>query len=49
VNADAWPAGEPGQPGDLAAAGKRPELAVAAAFGGGLLAAILLRRMASGD
>ena len=46
---NAWSPGEPGQAGDLAAAGERPELAVAAAFGGGLLAAILLRRLASGD
>lgn len=30
-------------------AAQRPELAVAAAFAGGLLAAILLRRIASGD
>jgi hypothetical protein len=49
VNAGAWSPGEPGQAGDLVAAGQRPELAVAAAFGGGLLAAILLRRLASGD
>jgi hypothetical protein len=49
VNVGAWPPAEPGQPGEFAAAGQRPELAVAAAFGGGLLAAILLRRLASGD
>ena len=28
---------------------QRPELAVAAAFAGGLIAALLLRRMAGGD
>jgi hypothetical protein len=50
VNAGAWPpGGAPGQAGELVVAGQRPEVAVAAAFGGGLLAAILLRRLASGD
>jgi hypothetical protein len=49
VNTGAWPPGEMGQAGDMVVAGQRPELAVAAAFGGGLLAAILLRRLASGD
>ena len=32
-----------------ASPGERPELAVAAAFAGGLLAALLLRRIAGGD
>jgi hypothetical protein len=52
VNVGAWPTGQPGQPGAAELAdtgGQRPELAVAAAFGGGVLAAILLRRLASGD
>ena len=49
VNTGAWPPGDPGQAGELGAAAQRPELAVAAAFGGGLLAAILLRRLASDD
>ena len=49
ANVGDWPAAEPGQAGESAAAGQHPELAVAAAFGGGLLAAILLRRRASRD
>jgi hypothetical protein len=50
VNVGAWPPpAEPGQAGEFAAAGQHPEVAVAAAFGGGLLAAILLRRLASRD
>jgi hypothetical protein len=49
VNAGAWSPGESGPAGELAAAEQHPERAVAAAFGGGLLAAILLRRLASGD
>jgi hypothetical protein len=49
VNTGAWSPGEPGPAGALAVAGERPELAVAAAFGGGLLAAILLRRLASSN
>jgi hypothetical protein len=49
VNAGAWSPDAAGQAGDLVVAGQRPELAVAAAFGGGLLAAVLLRRLASGD
>jgi hypothetical protein len=48
VNAGAWPPGAAGPAGDQVVAGQRPELAVAAAFGGGLLAAVLLRRLASG-
>jgi hypothetical protein len=46
VNAGAWP---PGPADEFGATSQRPELAVAAAFGGGLLAAILLRRLAADD
>jgi hypothetical protein len=49
VNTGAWSPGEPAQADEFGAAGQRPELAVAAAFGGGLLAAILLRRLAPDD
>ena len=54
IDVGAWSPEPSGQPFDAAVAqaggsDSRPELLVAAAFGGGLVAALLLRRMGSGD
>ena len=54
IDAGAWSPEPPSQPFDAAVpqgsgSDSRPELLVAAAFGGGLVAALLLRRIGSGD
>ena len=52
INVGAWPPSQPGQtsnPAIPAGAANRPELVVGAAFAGGLVLALLLRRLGSGD